>query len=211
MLSLILRKRFTLYLLAFLLMLSFKAWAVGPADQIRSAVDQVIKILTDPRLSGDAEEERHRLLRETVLPHFDFTEMAKRSLGGHWSRLSQDQQREFVDIFTDLLGHSYVDKIGAYNDEQFVYARESQDKNFAEVDTRIITKKGEEFSINYKLHLVNGHWKVYDLVIENISLVNNYRAQFQRIITNSSHEELLQRIKEKQPETVGETSRRMAP
>lgn len=95
-----------------------------------------------------------------------------------------------------------MDQIESYNDEKILYIREIQDDNYAEVSTKIATSKGEEFSINYKLHLVNESWKVYDIVIENISLINNYRSQFNRIIMKSSYKELLRRMKEKQFEVM---------
>ena len=131
------------------------------------------------------------------MPRFDFSEMAKRSLGGHWRRRTSEEQREFTEAFTDLLERAYIERIEGFDDEKFVYTRERQDKEHAEVDGKILTKKGEEFSINYKLHLTNQGWKVYDVVIENISLVNNYRDQFNRVITKSSYEDLIRRLKEK--------------
>jgi phospholipid transport system substrate-binding protein len=155
-------------------------------EQIRTTVDQVLATLQDPNLKSDAKKkERRDRLRQIVYSRFDFAEMAKRSLGSHWQRRSPQEQQEFVKLFTNLLEDTYLDKIESYNGEKFKYTRENQDKNYAEVDTKIITKKGEEFSINYKLQSANGEWKVYDIIIENISLVNNYRSQFNRVLANS--------------------------
>jgi len=109
-----------------------------------------------------------------------------------------------VRLFTDLLERAYIDRIEGYSDEKFAYVREILDKNYAEVNSRIVTHNGEEFSLNYKVMLKNGEWKVYDVVVENISLVNNYRSQFTRIIANSSYDELVRRMKEKQIEVAGE-------
>jgi phospholipid transport system substrate-binding protein len=123
--------------------------------------------------------------------------MAKRSLGAEWRKLNPPQQDEFIRLFTDLLERAYVDQIEAYNDEKFVYVKETVDQDYAEVQSRIVTPK-TEYSLNYRVHLVGSEWKVYDVVVENISLVNNYRAQFGRVIANQSYEELVRRMRDKQ-------------
>jgi len=164
-------------------------------------VDRVLAIVNDPSLKSEARrEERRAQLRQVIYPRFDFAEMAKRSLGPHWQRRTPEEQREFVKIFTGLLEQSYVDTIESYNGEKIVYTNEILEKSSAEVATKIVTKK-EEFSLNYKLHLVSGEWKVYDVVVENISLVNNYRSQFNRTITTASYADLIRRMKEKQIES----------
>ena len=174
-------------------------------DQIRASVDKLQAILKNPQLRSAAKtRDRRDQLRQTISARFDFSEMARRSLGAQWRKLTPKEQEEFVRIYTDLLERAYIDRIESYSDEQFAYVRENLDKNYAEVQSRIVTNKGEEFSLNYKAHLINGEWKVYDVVVENISLVNNYRSQFNRIIANSSYEELVRRMKEKQIEVAGE-------
>lgn len=179
--------------------------AGAPTEQIRASVDRVLAILKNSQLKSPAKtKERREQLRETISSRFDFAEMARRSLGAQWRRLSPKEQEEFVRLYTDLLERAYIDRIEGYSDEKFVYIRENLDKHFAEVNSRIITEKGEEFSLNYKAHLVNEEWKVYDVVVENISLVNNYRSQFSRIIANSSYEELVRKMKEKQIEVAKE-------
>jgi phospholipid transport system substrate-binding protein len=192
------RKNPSLALVAFWLWTA-NVWAAAqPIDEVRSTVDQAIAVLKNPRLKNDERKrERRSQIRQVLVPRFDFTEMAKRSLGADWRRRTPEEQKEFVTLFTDLLENSYIDRIEAYNDEKFVYVREKRDDDFAQVDSKILTAKGEEFSISYKLHLVKGEWKVYDVVLENISLVNNYRSQFSRIITNASYEELVRRLREK--------------
>jgi phospholipid transport system substrate-binding protein len=129
--------------------------------------------------------------------------MAKRSLGQHWGRLSTEEQRQFLQLFTDLVERSYTDKIEAFNGEKILFGRENQDHDHAEVDTRIVTKRGEAFSVNYKLLPAEREWKVYDVVIEDISLVNNYRSQFNRILTNSSFREFLRKLREMQFDAPG--------
>lgn len=191
----------------FLTLVAARAGAAGsaPTVQIRGTVDKALAILNNPSLKAEAKtKERRDQLRQTLFARFDFTEMAKRSLGSNWRRRTPKEQEEFVRLFTDLLERAYVDSIESYTDEKFVYVGERLDGNFAEVNSKILTSKGEEFTINYKTHLVGGEWKVYDVVIENISLVNNYRSQFNRVISNSSYEELLRRLKDKKTESSAE-------
>jgi phospholipid transport system substrate-binding protein len=174
------------------------ASAETPTAQIKSTVDQVIRILADPGLRQEAKRiERRKLLRETIVPSFDFKEIAKRSLGSHWRRLRVDEQNEFVVLFRDLLEKVYLDRIESYDKERFIYVTETIDEPYAEVGSKILTAKGEEFSIRYRMLQTNGQWKVYDVVVEDISLVNNYRSQFNRIISQSSYNELVRKMKEK--------------
>lgn len=183
-------------------MAAFPAAASAPGDQIQAAISKVLVVLKDPNLKGESKKkERLDRLKAIIEPQFDFTEMAKRSLGAQWQRRSPEEQREFVDLFTDLIESSYIDNVDSYDGEKVVITNEKQDKDYAEVDTKIVTKKGEEFSLNYKLTTSNGSWKVYDVVIEDISLVNNYRSQFNRIISQSSYEDLTRKLKEKEVAT----------
>jgi phospholipid transport system substrate-binding protein len=174
------------------------AHAGPPTEEIQTTVEKILAVLKNPNYRSDSrKQDRRDQIRSVLLPRFDFSEMAKRSLGAHWRRRTPQEQREFTNAFTDLLERAYIERIEAYDDQKFIYVRERQDKDYAQVDGKILTKKGEEFSIAYRLHLTNQGWKVYDVVIENISLVNNYRDQFNRVITRSSYEDLIQRIKDK--------------
>jgi phospholipid transport system substrate-binding protein len=136
-------------------------------------------------------------LRETLNPIFDYEEMAKRALGPHWRRRTPAEQEEFVKLFRDFLERIYSDKIDLYGGEKVRFGREVLDGDFAQVESAIMKPKGEEIAVTYKLRQVNGQWKVYDAVVENISIVNNYRSQFDRIISSSSYEELVKRLQEK--------------
>jgi phospholipid transport system substrate-binding protein len=172
--------------------------AGAPGDQVRQTVDKLLAILADPQLRGeDKENERREELRKVLYSRFDFTEMAKRALGPHWQRRSPEEQKEFVELFTSLLEGAYLDKIESYNGEQVQYLNETVDNDYAEVDTKIVDNHGQPFSVNYRLRNGGGDWKVYDVVIENVSLVNNYRSQFNRVLAKSSFEELLKTMKEK--------------
>ena len=169
-----------------------------PTDQIKSTVDKALVVLRDPRFKPTAKtKERREQLKQILFTRFDFTEMAKRSLGANWRRRTAKEQEEFVRLFTDLLERAYADTIESYGDEKIVYVGERLDGDFADVNSKIFTAKGEEFSLNYRAHFVGGEWRVYDVVVENISMVNNYRSQFNRVIANSSFDELVRRLKDK--------------
>jgi phospholipid transport system substrate-binding protein len=183
-----------------ILLLVQPVWVAAgvPGDQVRQSVDKLLAILKDPQLKGESKKnERRDKLKEVIYQRFDFTEMARRSLGTEWRRHSPEEQREFVKLFTGLLEQAYLDNIESYNGEKFRYLKEQEDNNHAQVDTKITGNKGQEFSVNYRLHNRNGDWKVYDVVIEEISLVNNYRSQFNRVLATSSYEELVNRMKGK--------------
>jgi len=174
------------------------AQAGAPLDLVRATVDRAIQILKDPKLSSpDKKQERVDRLREALAPVFDYEEMAKRALGPHWRQRTPAEQEEFVKLFRDFLERVYSDKIGLYGGEKVRFGREVMDNEFAQVESTIIQPKGEEIAVVYKLRQVNGQWKVYDAVVENISIVNNYRSQFDRVISSSSYEELVKRLREK--------------
>jgi phospholipid transport system substrate-binding protein len=184
--------------LLFLMLTSIEANAGLPTDQIKGTVDKALVVLKDPRLKPAAKlKERRDQLRQILFARFDFTEMAKRSLGSNWRRRTPQEQEEFVRLFTELLERAYADIIESYSDEKITYTYERVDGSYADVSSKILTSRGEEYSINYKVHLISNEWKVYDVVAENISLVNNYRSQFNRVIANESYEELVRRLRDK--------------
>jgi len=176
---------------------SWQVLAGAPTEEIRAAVNQGIEILKGANLN-DARQKADIIsrLRAVVYPIFDFREMAKRALGTHWRRISPQQQDEFIASFTELLEKTYADKIDLYDGQKVTYVGETKDKDFAVVNTKLIGKN-QSFSVDYKLQQVDGKWKIYDVVAENISLVNNYRSQFNRVLTKSSFDDLIQRIKSK--------------
>jgi len=172
-----------------------------PTEQVRQTADRVLSVLQDSRLkSADRQKERREQLRQIIGSRFDFGEMAKRSLGSNWQKANNEDQRQFVELFTELLEKSYADQIESYNGEKIVYGRENVSQDQADVDTKIMTKKGEEIAVTYKLRSAAGDWKVYDVVIENVSLVNNFRSQFNRILANASFAELLKKLQTKSVE-----------
>jgi phospholipid transport system substrate-binding protein len=185
------------FLFALWLMPPFAVAGV-PTEQIRSTVDRALLVLKDPRLKLAAKtKERRDQLKQILFARFDFTEMAKRALGANWRRRTPKEQEEFVQLFTEVLERSYAEIIESYSDEKIIYVGERLDGAYADVASKVLTSKGDEYSINYKAHLVNSEWRVYDVIAENISLVNNFRSQFNRVIANSSYDELVRRLKEK--------------
>ena len=128
---------------------------------------------------------------------FDYDEMAKRALGSHWRNRTPAEQEEFARLFRDFLERIYSDKVDLFKGEKVIFGRETIDRDFAQVESTIIGEKGEGFLVVYRLKQTNGSWKVYDAVIENISIVNNYRSQFDRVITGASYQELVKRLREK--------------
>ena len=194
--------------LGIVVLLSAAPGVAGEAnDQLKQSVDKVLAILNDPTLKGTGNsQERRQKVKEIIYSRFDFDEMAKRSLGPQWQKRSPDEQKQFVELFTSLLEHTYLDNIESYNGEKIRFLNERQDKDFAEVNTKIINSKGQEFSLDYRLQNANGDWKVIDVVIENISVVNNYRAQFNRLLAKSSFAELLETMKQKKLSRPGAKS-----
>jgi phospholipid transport system substrate-binding protein len=182
------------------LVLGSTGWSFAgePLEQVRAAIDKAVRILKNPTLqSQDKKNERIDRLREALNPIFDYDEMAKRALGVHWRRRTPAEQEAFVKVFRDFLERIYSDKIDLYGGERVAFGREVIDGDFAKVDSILIKPKGEEIAVVYKVRRTDGKWKVYDAVVENISIVNNYRSQFDRVISSRSYEELVKRLQEK--------------
>jgi phospholipid transport system substrate-binding protein len=174
------------------------AVAGEPTDQVRTSVEQVLQTLRDPALKApDRSAERRTRIRRIVQDRFDFGEMARRSLATHWAERTPQEQRDFTALFSDLLERSYIDKIEAYTDERILYVGERMDGDFAEVQTKVEGHKNLDVPIDYRLLRRDGKWWVYDVVIEGVSLIANYRTQFNKIIRSSSYAELVKRMQTK--------------
>lgn len=178
---------------------SFDAINAGePLDLVKTAAEGAIAVLKDPKLkSSDHRRERVERLKEIINPIFDYNEMARRSLGQHWRRRSPAEQEEFVRLFRAFLESIYSDKIDFYDGQKVIFGKETIEQEYAQVESIMINSKGEENSVVYRLKRTDGKWKVYDAVVENISIVNNYRSQFDRVISKNSYEELKKMLKEK--------------
>jgi phospholipid transport system substrate-binding protein len=172
-------------------------FASTPMEQIQETVGQVVKVVTNP---ANSDAQRKQLLRETLMPRFDWLEMARQALGKHWS-VTAGREDEFVSAFAEFLGNAYAGTIDSYKDEKILFLQESIDNSRAQVKTRIVSGKGEATSVNYQLHSIAGEWKIYDVVVEDISLVVNYRSQFNRILAKGSLDDLLRQLKEKELRT----------
>jgi phospholipid transport system substrate-binding protein len=170
--------------------------AGAPTDQLRSSVEQIVKVLEDPALKTDARAKDRRVaIRKEAEVVFDFTETAKRALGRHWQGLSEKDRQEFTGLFTDLIERAYISKIERYSGERIAYAGEAVDGGLATVRTRFVTKQGTEIPVDYRMQQRGDRWLVYDVSVEGVSLINNYRTQFDKIIQTSSYAELVRKMK----------------
>lgn len=172
------------------------AQAGEPTDQLRNHVDEVLKILQNPALrTPDKAEERREVVRRVANQIFDFEETAKRALGPHWTARTPAERKEFVALFTDLLERSYVSRIGQYGGEKVTYAGDQVTGDQAVVKSRIVSKTGTEIPIDYRMQKTPEGWRVYDVTIEGVSLVANYRTQFNKIVMTESYQALVDRLK----------------
>jgi phospholipid transport system substrate-binding protein len=177
------------------------AGAGVPTDQLKGAIERVVKTIENPALKGESRApERRAAVRKIANEIFDFGEIARRSLGRHWQGRTDPEHEEFVSLFADLLERSYISKIDQYGGEKIVYTGEKVENDISLVSTRIITKNGTEVPIDYRLLKRGDRWMVYDVSIEGVSLVSNYRTQFNKIIQTASYAELIRRMKSKQAE-----------
>ena len=177
------------------------AWAGPPSDQLHGKVDSVLKVLEDPELKKDSKTAARRAaIRAIADDIFDFREISQRSLGRHWQTRTPAEREEFVVLFGDLLERTYVSRIEGYSGERLVYAGEKVDGDQVTVRTRIITKQGTEVPVDYRMFERDGRWRVFDVNIEGVSLVGNYRSQFNSIIVRSSYQDLVTKLKAKQDE-----------
>jgi phospholipid transport system substrate-binding protein len=167
------------------------------SDQLRSRLDRVVSILEDRSLRPRPEARRTEL-RGAATEIFDFTEITRRSLGRHWQAATPAEREELVQLFTALLERSYVDRVEQFNGERITLAGEVLDGELATVRTRLVGKSGTETAVDYRLHRVGDRWLAYDVSVEGVSMVANYRAQFNKIIQASSAQGLVQRLRAKQ-------------
>lgn len=175
--------------------------AAAPLDQLKAATDRVLKILQDPELKRpDQLLARRQQIRMVANEIFDWAETAKRALGRHWQGRTVPQREEFSALFADLVERSYVAKIEGYSGERIIFAGDTLDGDQATVRTKLLTKSSAEIPIDYRLQREGDRWRAYDVLIEGVSLVANYRSQFNRIITQASYDELVRKLKQKQEE-----------
>lgn len=190
-------KRASISLMFFMLTLHpWRAIAGEPTVQLSATINEFVAILVNTPVATLQATGLPQNALSLIYSRFDFSEMTKRALGSHWKTLGENEQREFIDAFTQKLLMAYGRTVRASGDEKIQFKRETLDGKFARVETKVISGNGEELPIDYQLQESNGQWKVYDMVIDQISIVNNYRAQFERVIAKSSLKELLERMKQ---------------
>ncbi len=187
-------KKFILGFFGIFLACTFPVFAAGPRDTVQVEVNKVLEVLRGSSLSKEAKKDKLRGIYEEM---FDEEEFSRRTLGANWSKLNPAQQQEFITLFREILEKAYADKILSYSNEKISFPKETTlGNNLAEVQTRIITSS-KEIPINYRLIQKGGTWKVYDVVVENVSLVQNYRSQFNSILAKNTPEQLLEILRKK--------------
>jgi phospholipid transport system substrate-binding protein len=178
------------------------AWAGQPTDQLREGVEQVIKTLRDPDLRGDQKaDERRAAITKLADQIFDFAETAKRALRQHWAQRTPAEREEFVRLFTGLVRRTYISRVDQYNSEM-TFQGDTVDGDQAIVRTTLILSKGGEMSLNYRMRQIQDRWRVYDLDVAGVSLVANYRTQFNKVIRTESFDALVARLKSQQADVA---------
>jgi phospholipid transport system substrate-binding protein len=206
-----------LFAILFLTVLATSVVEAGPpTDQLKNRVDRILQVLADPEMMKESRTaERRAALRRIAGEVFDFTEISRRSLARHWQARTPAERVEFVKLFADLLERAYVGKLELYSGEKIEYAGEVPDGDVTTVKTRIITKQGTAIPVDYRMFQDNGQWKAYDALIEGVSLVGNYRTQFNTVIQRSSYEGLVKALRAKAEEgaasSAGKASSPAAP
>ncbi len=179
------------------------AWAGPPTDQLKTNIDKILKVLEDPELKARPAD-RRVAVRRIVNEFFDFNEMTRRALARHWQARTPAEREEVVQLFGDLLERAYNSRIELYGGEKIAYAGDTVEGDLATVRTKILTKQGSEVPVEYRTHRRGDRWLVYDVIVEGVSLVSNYRTQFNKIIQTSSYRELVRKLKTKQDEFMTE-------
>ncbi|KXK05371.1 ABC transporter substrate-binding protein [Nitrospirales bacterium NOB] len=179
------------------------ALAGAATDSIKSTIDEVLRILNDKELKAPAkQEDRRQLLEKVVAARFDYSEMSHRSLGVQWNQLSDKERQEFVELFRTLLTNTYADRVEGYSGERVQYINERTEKEYAEVRTKVLSAK-TEIPMDYRLLNKNNDWRVYDVVVDGVSLVKNYRDQFTKILHTSSYSDLVDQLRKKSEKIKG--------
>jgi len=193
-------KRFIglLMILAICVMLPLQSYGATPKETVENGVNKVIKTLGDPAFKAKAKDEQIATIGKEIDHIFDFKELSKRTLGREWKKMSAEQQKEFVKLFKQLLQGVYADRLLAYSDQKVVFDKELMlKKGRAEVQSYILTSDGNKIPLFYRLTDKSGSWKTYDIIIEGVSMVKNYRTQFKQILAKDSPDKLIEILREK--------------
>ncbi len=199
----LLEKRLPPFIAAFLAFafLASPVQAGEPTKVVRLGITGVVDILRQPDLKvPEKKVERRNRIRKVIHRYFDFEEMSRRSLARAWRKRTAEEKAEFIDLFSYLMERNYANTLESYTNEKVVYGKESIDEEFARVDTVIVTSDRKEVAVVYRLHRVKGEWRVYDVLVEGVSLVKNYRDQFRSIIRRTSYANLVKILRAKRDE-----------
>ena len=181
------------------------AWAGPATEQLKASVQRVLEIVQEPELKKPQNTEKRRVaIRQVARQLFDFDEMARRALARHWAQRNPEERKRFTELFADLLENSYVSKIESYGGEKIAYLPEQAEGDTVTVRSKLVTQRGTEVPIDYRMQKEGERFKVFDVTIEGVSLVANYRTQFNKIITQSSYGELVKKMELKQLEVAEE-------
>lgn len=191
-------KRVAFMIIVILVFFSAHVYAGEPTEKIKETTDKIIAIVTDPELKKpEMKEKRRKLIREAIDERFDWEEFARRSLSIYWRKRTPEEKKEFIKLYGKLLERTYLDKVEGYSGEKVYYTGEKIDGDYATVDVKVLTPEKVEIPIQYRMKKNHNRWMVYDIIIEGVSLVNNYRAQFKSIIMRSSYRGLIKKLREK--------------
>jgi len=186
------------FLFTYIVGVAKPAMAGEPTEMIRKATDRIIAILTDPSLEGpEKAAERKRLVREAVSDQFNRREMSRRTLARHWRERTEEEKKEFIKLYGKLLEQTYLDRVEGYSGEKVFYEGAEVDGKYGVVKAKILTVQGTKIAVEYRLMKTGDDWLVYDVSIEGVSLVNNYRNQFNSIIVRSSYKDFIKKLKAK--------------
>ena len=185
-------------ILAVFLMIPFQSQAATPKETVEAGVNKLLKTLGEPAFKAKPKDERIAIISAEIETVFDFKELSRRTLGREWKKMKAEQQKEFVELFRELLQGVYADRLLAYSDQKIIFDKETMlKKGRAEVQSYLQTSDGKKIPLFYRLTDKSGSWKVYDVIIEGVSMVKNYRTQFKQILGKDSPDKLIEILREK--------------
>jgi len=188
-----------MWVVAFVLVVLAPAagWGAEPTEQLKTQLERVVKVVQDPEVKKEGRVAERRAVRQIAEEIFDFADTARRALARHWAQRSAAEREEFVALFTDVFEHAYLSKVELLQGDRVAYLGDSIDAGVATVRTKLTTKQGSQLGVDYRMQQrgSSGRWMVYDVLIEGVSLVDNYRNQFNSVIQRSSYQELVRRLK----------------
>jgi phospholipid transport system substrate-binding protein len=184
--------------LTILLVIPIQAVAATPKETVEAGVNNLLKTLGDQSFKAKPKDERIAIMKTQIGAVFDFKELSRRTLGRTWKKMKPEQQTEFVDLFTKVLQGVYADLLMSYSDQKIIFGKETMlKKGRAEVESHLVTSDNRKIPLFYRMTNKSGSWKVYDVIVEGVSMVKNYRTQFKEILANDSPEKLLEVLREK--------------